>query len=264
MPPKPKNTREEIAAAAFEIIKQEGIAALTARNLGKRLDSSASSIFTVLPSMEAVKIAARELALAEFKEYISGYRKYTPAFKRIGIMIVSYGIHEPELFKLLFMQEDKTEIGFADSLKDLGDIPDVCKELIGRDYGMAPEEAALMFEQFWIQVYGMGSMCAMRVIRLGDEEISRRLSMVLAGLEMLIKSGKGKEIYTDVEKRPDGMYHEKHLNNIPYMNRKPDVLDAELLSSGNKQEFACITTDGKQISFSDIPPGGFAYIFRRK
>lgn len=219
MPPKPKNTREEIAAAAFEIIKQEGLSALTARRLGKSLDSSASSIFTVLPNMEAVKMAARELALAEFKEYISDYREYTPAFKRIGIMIVSYGIHEPELFKLLFMQEHRSEIGFSESLKDLGDIPNVCKELIQRDYGMTQEEASLMFEQLWIQAYGLGSMCAMRVIRLNDEEISKRLSVIFAGLVMLIKSGKIKEVYMDVEKKADGTYHGLKLDDIPFLQK---------------------------------------------
>lgn len=223
MPPKPKNTREEIAAAAFEIIKQEGLAALTARNLGRRLNSSASSIFTVFSNMEAVKMSARELALAEFKDYISDYRKYTPAFKRIGIMIVSYGIHEPELFKLLFMQEHQSEIGFAESLKDLDDIPEVCKELIRQDYKMTSEEAALMFEQLWIQAYGLGSLCAMRVISLSDEEISRRLSLIFAGLVMLIKSGKVKEIYTDVEKKADGTYHGRKLDDIPFVpGSEPD------------------------------------------
>ncbi|MCQ4022509.1 MULTISPECIES: TetR/AcrR family transcriptional regulator [unclassified Ruminococcus] len=217
MPPKPKNTQEEIATAAFKIIKQEGIAALTARRLGKSLDCAASSIFTVLPSMEAVKMAARELALAEFKEYISDYREYTPAFKRIGIMIVSYGIHEPELFKLLFMQEHPSEIGFAESLKDLGDIPEVCRELISWDYEMSPEEAALMFEQLWIHAFGLGSMCAMRVIRLSDEEISKRLSVIFAGLVMLIKSGRIKEVYMDVEKNTDGTYHGRKLNELPFV-----------------------------------------------
>lgn len=62
---------------------------------------------------------------------------------------------------MLFMQEHQSEIGFAESLKDLGDIPQVCQELIQQNYGMTPEEAALMFEQLWIQAYGLGSMCAM-------------------------------------------------------------------------------------------------------
>lgn len=217
MPPKPKNTREEIAAAAFEIIKKEGLAALTARKLGTMLNTSASSIFTVLPNMEMVKMAARELALAEFKEYISDYREYTPAFKRIGIMMVSYGIHEAELFKLLFMQEHESEVGFADTLKDFDDIPNVCMELIQRDYGMTREEAELMFEQLWIQAYGLGSMCAMRVIHLEDEEIGRRLSVIFAGLVMLIKSGKMKELYTDVERHTNGTYHGKDLRAVDFL-----------------------------------------------
>ena len=225
MPPKPNNTKEEIAKAAFEIIKEEGIAALTARKLGKRLNTSASSIFTVFPNMEAVKNAAREIARAEFKEYISDYREYTPAFKRIGIMIVSYGVNEPELFKLLFMQEHKSEIGFAASLKDLDDFPDVCMGLIQKDYGMTREESELVFEQLWTQAFGLGAMCAMRVIRLNDEEVSRRLSVVFAGLAMLIESGKIKEVYLDVEKNADGTYHGKKLRDISYIPESGDASD---------------------------------------
>ena len=37
MPPKPKFTKEDIAAAAFDIIKKGGVSALTARELGKKL-----------------------------------------------------------------------------------------------------------------------------------------------------------------------------------------------------------------------------------
>ena len=41
---------------------------------------------------EDVKQAARELAVKEFMEYISDYREYTPAFKRIGMLMVSYAM----------------------------------------------------------------------------------------------------------------------------------------------------------------------------
>ena len=68
MPPKPKFTKEAVAAIALAIIKEDGLAALTARELGKRLGTSASPIFTVFQSMDEVKLAARKLALDEFKE----------------------------------------------------------------------------------------------------------------------------------------------------------------------------------------------------
>lgn len=41
MPPKPKFTREEIIAAALEIVSEKGIEALTAKELGEKLGSSA-------------------------------------------------------------------------------------------------------------------------------------------------------------------------------------------------------------------------------
>lgn len=214
MPPKPKCTREEIAAAAFRMIKEEGLSMLTARELGKRLGTSSSPIFTVFQNMEDVKNAARELALAEFREYISDYREYTPAFKRIGMMIVSYGLREPELFKLLFMQEHQDARGFESTIADLGDVAQTCQELICRDYGMTEPQARLMLEQLWTQAFGLGAMGALGVITLGEEEIGRRLSVIFAGLVMFLKSGR--DVFSDVEHHTDGMYHGMPLDRIPY------------------------------------------------
>lgn len=41
MPPKPKFTREEVVEAALRLISEKGTDALTARELGERLGSSA-------------------------------------------------------------------------------------------------------------------------------------------------------------------------------------------------------------------------------
>lgn len=55
MPPKPKFTREEVAATALAIIKGSGVSALTAREVGKRLGTTASPIFTIFTNMEDLK-----------------------------------------------------------------------------------------------------------------------------------------------------------------------------------------------------------------
>lgn len=203
MPPKPKYTREELAAAALRIIKEGGLSALTARELGRSLGTSASPIFTVFKSMDEVKLAARELALKEFMESISDYREYTPAFKRIGMMVVSYGMNEPELFKLLFMQAHRESGGFQSTLQDLGAIPHICTELICQDYGTTPEQAFLVFEQMWTLVYGLGTMCAMGVCSLSEAEIGRRLGLQFGSLLMFMKSGKMDELYSDVARIPE-------------------------------------------------------------
>lgn len=189
MPPKPKYTREEIVKTALAIVKEEGVAALTAREIGKRLGSSVSPIFTIFNNMEDLKWAARELAMQEFEEYASDFQEYSPAFKRIGMLMVSYAIHEPELYKLLFMQEHQQGQSFSDTMGELGSLADTSIELIQRDYDMSKEEAKLLFEQMWIYTFGIGSLCAMKVCDFTEEEIADRLGQIFTGQMMLIKSG---------------------------------------------------------------------------
>ena len=207
MPPKPKFTREEVASVAFAMIKEGGVSALTARDLGARMGTSARPIFTLFKNMDDVKQAARALAVKEFMEYISDYREYSPAFKRIGMMIVSYGIHEPELFKLLFLQEHPRGESLRVSLKDLDGMDETCVQLVMEDYGLTEEEGRLLFEQMWTHALGLGTMCAMGVCDLSEEEIGRRQGIMFASLMMLIKSGKLDRVISHPEKKSERDFH---------------------------------------------------------
>lgn len=69
MPPKPRFTREEIVDAALDIVSRKGIEALTARELGEALGSSARPIFTVFRSMEELQQEVRSAAMRRFKSY---------------------------------------------------------------------------------------------------------------------------------------------------------------------------------------------------
>lgn len=193
MPPKPKFSKEEIAAAALVIVKESGVEALTARELGSRLGSSARPIFTVFKSMEEVKWAARELALREFERYISDYDTYTPAFKRVGMQMVSYAVHEPELFKLLFMQEHPQGASFRTCLTELGEMAETCIRLISKDYALTETEARTLFEQMWVHAFGLGALCAMKVCDFTEAEIAEKLGQVFGGMVMVLRSGKIKD-----------------------------------------------------------------------
>lgn len=189
MPPKPKFTKEEIAAAALALVKEQGVEALTARNLGSRLGASARPIFTVFKSMEEVKWAARELALQEFERYFADFASYTPAFKHIGMQMVSYAIHEPELFKLLFMQEHPRGVSFDSYLSELGSMSEISIGLIRRDYQLSEEEARTLFVQMWVHTFGLGALCAMKVCDFDEQEIAEKLGQVFGGLLMMLRSG---------------------------------------------------------------------------
>lgn len=218
MPPKPKCTREIIARTAFEIVKEDGLSALSVREIGKRLGVSASPIFTVFSGMDEVKQEARELALQEFKELVSDYAQYSPAFKKIGMTIVSYGINEPEMFKLLFMQEHNEPFGFQNTINDLGDLYFNCIDLIMSDYKLNKDDATLLFEQMWTLAYGLGSMCAMKVCSFSEEEIGQRLSIAFAAHIMLINSGNLDKAKIDVEKLNTPWETKKAINKFPFEN----------------------------------------------
>ena len=69
MPPQAKFSRKEIVSTALEITRENGLGAVTARELGTRLKSSARPIFTVFENMEEVNKevvkAAREVLLCQ-------------------------------------------------------------------------------------------------------------------------------------------------------------------------------------------------------
>lgn len=213
MPPKPKFTKEEIAETALRIIKEEGVGALTARSLGAALGTSARPIFTAYQNMDEVKNAARQIALREFEAYAGDFENYTPAFKRIGMLMVSYAVNEPEMFKLLFMQEHKENRSFDNTMQDLGGMVDICVNLIERDYKLSPDDAKTLFQQMWVHAYGLGVMSAMRVCDFSEDQIAEMLGQVFAGFLMMLKSGKKDSCAVQPSKDFAGT-----VNDIPYLN----------------------------------------------
>ena len=217
MPPKPKFTREKVAQVAYNIVKENGVSALTARELGKRLKSSASPIFTIFENMNDVKWAAREIALQEFEKYASDFRDYSPAFKRIGMLMVEYAIHKPELYKLLFMQEHNEGQSIDDTIGELGNLAEASIEIIQKDYEMTQEEAKILFEQIWIHTFSMGALCAMKVCNFTEDEIALKLGQVFGAMVMMIKSGKMNDVIGVPKKGSEGPIYGKQMGSMPPM-----------------------------------------------
>ena len=188
MPPKPKFTREEIVAAALELVSKNGIESLTARELSLYLGSSARPIFTVFKSMDEVAQAVRESAMDKYEEFVSRALDYFPEFKKYGMQMVAFSKQEPKLFQLLFMTENNSAKSFEDVFPILGKTAKTCIEIIERDYKLEPDMAMLLFEHAWIHSFGICVMCAMGTCRFTDDEISEMLSDNFMGMMMLTKS----------------------------------------------------------------------------
>jgi len=63
MPPKPKYTKEEVVKVALDMVREQGVDSLTARDLGAKLGTSSRPIFTAFENMNGkLKIVAKDRA----------------------------------------------------------------------------------------------------------------------------------------------------------------------------------------------------------
>ena len=190
MPPKPKFTKEEIVAAALELVSEKGIEALTARELGARLGSSARPIFTVFNSMEEVQVEVRAAALKRFESYAEKAMHYTPVFKQVGMQMILFAMEEPKLYQLVYMSENAGATDFEGIVDRLGDVAQLCVDVIQRDYSLSEKDARALFEHVWIYTFGIGALFATGMCQFSQEEIIQMLGQDFMAMLFYAKSGR--------------------------------------------------------------------------
>ncbi len=188
MPPKPKFTREEIVQTALDIVSEKGVEALTAKELGDALGSSARPIFTAFNSMKEVQDEVRTAAMRRFESYAEHKFSDMPLFKQVGMQMVLFGANEPKLYQLLFMRENRNAVNFDDVFGELGPTAETCMELIRKEYGMTERQAKRLFENVWIYTFGVGALCATRVCRFSEEKLGQMLSTEFRAMMLLVTS----------------------------------------------------------------------------
>ena len=189
MPPKPKFSREEIIAAALRIVSEKGVEALTAKELGNALGSSARPIFTVFKSMKEVQDAVRAAAMHRFESFAKRPTQDMPLFKQVGLQMVLFGAQEPKLYQLLFMQENRSAVRFDDVFDGLGPTAEACMALLQEEYSLTEDKAKLLFENVWIYTFGVGALCATRVCHFPEEKLGAMLTTEFQAMMLLVKSG---------------------------------------------------------------------------
>lgn len=182
MPPKAKFTKAQITEAAFGILREEGMANLTARALGAKLGSSACPIFTAFANMEEVQQSAIAAAKALYKEYVEKGLSETPAFKGVGMQYIQFAVHEPKLFRRLFMTEQTTVPDFDRVLPLIDQSYAEILASITENYGVTNTAAQRLYSHLWIYTHGIASLCATKMCRFTEEEISDFLTEVFVSL----------------------------------------------------------------------------------
>lgn len=189
MPPKPKFTKKEITECAFRITREDGIDHVTAREIGKRLNSSARPIFTVFSNMEDVRLAVTLRAKAEYKKYIDEGLKKVPAFRGVGAAYIKFAMKEPKLFQLLFMNEVKQNDSLQGVLKTVEDSYELILKSVTEPYNLNKESAVKLYHHMWIYTHGIATMCATNLCRFEERQIEVMISEIFRSLLAAMKRG---------------------------------------------------------------------------
>ena len=187
MPPKPKYTKEEIVAAAFELTREKGIDAVVARVVVKRLDTSSSPIFTIWNSMDELRAEVRELAKEKYIQYMDGIFDYTPSFKEFGMRCVRFAADEPNLFRLLFLTKQEEHSPYTRFKQDFEGIFTSLMAEIENQFNLSKSQADELLSQMIIFANGIAAYMITDANSFSKESVSYRISQVCIGIVLTDK-----------------------------------------------------------------------------
>ena len=103
MAPKNKFTKEEMVAAALQVVRTKGIEGLTAKTMADALGTSTQPIFTAFGSMDTVRQEVCAAAVRVYDRYTNAGLQEKIPFFGVGMQYIRFAREEPELYRLLFL-----------------------------------------------------------------------------------------------------------------------------------------------------------------
>lgn len=191
MPPKNKFTRDQIIQAALGLVREQGLAGLTARALADQLGSSSKVIFGQFENMEDLTRSVIRAAEFVLVQYIRSALEQVKPFRAVGMAYIQFASQEPQLFQILYLNPHPYPMNsFEDFLpqKDYS-YQDVLAS-ITEEYGLSLQEAEELYQHLFIYSHGLASMSAAGSYRFQQEEIIERMTQICLAL---IKEMKGKQ-----------------------------------------------------------------------
>ncbi|MBQ3669882.1 MAG: TetR/AcrR family transcriptional regulator [Treponema sp.] len=180
-----KTSRDVIVAAALELARTEGIEAVTARKLGKKIGASSQPIFTWFDSMEHVKANVYEEARKIFRQYIEkGLASQVPFFGA-GMQYIVFAREEPQLFKFLFLKRPSGVSGGLMESKQF--MEDLVLESVMHIHNMSAEAARKYFSNMWLVSFSFATMIVTDNCPFSDEEIGRVMKEMSVSVCMGLK-----------------------------------------------------------------------------
>jgi len=167
MPPSTTFAEKDIVQAALQVIREEGLANMSARKVAERLGSSTAPVYHVFKSMDALAEAVFKELKAMALQYMSV--AYTDRhFLNIGMGFAIFAREEPGLFRA-FHLENKSHRRFVDEL-----FAELRESMLHdpRFSHMPAEDRSALLAKMWTFTLGLSmQICCEGVADASDEWI---------------------------------------------------------------------------------------------
>lgn len=182
MAPKFKFTKEEVLTVTIDFIRENGIEALTARELAKKLESSTKVIFSLFSNMKNLEDEAKFVAENIFSEKVNLALKDDSPFKRLGVEYILFSKNEPKLFQWLFMRKGIEVESFKDFLPMRDYEYESVIESIDKEYKISIENSKKFYEHLFIYSHGIATLTVTGIYNFTQSEIIEYMKEVAKSL----------------------------------------------------------------------------------
>ena len=177
-----------ILAAALDVVRKGGVAALTTRSLSSALSCGVNPIFSAYGSMkgvvEAVRIEARRL----FNERVGAGFQLNPPFKGMGMALLWFAMDEPELYKMV-MDDSSSATSFEDYIDTHIGFKQEAIDAISQSFGLCRKDSEMLYYQMFIIGLGLAHTCVFGGVSLNIAQVSEILGKNVRALLMVVRAG---------------------------------------------------------------------------
>lgn len=189
MPPKAKITKEMIVDAAFEIVREEGVAKVTARRISEQLKCSTQPVLYYFPTVEEIK----KMVYAKSDEYhaiylMSGEKDYGNPMLTMGMNYIRFAIEERNLFRFLFQTNELSGVSLLDLLESEELLPMLT--VLQNELNLSMEDTKDVFSTLFIFIHGYASLYANNAMVYDETNVIKALKKIFEGAVCATKGEK--------------------------------------------------------------------------
>ena len=173
-------TRDDIIAAAVELVRTQGHESLNARSLAAMLGCSTQPVLYHFASMDEVRSTAYQAIDELHTAYLmEGLEAAADPLLQLGLNYVRFAHDEPRLFRFLF----QTDAFGGQDLTSLVAAPDVRElvALVAQEGGMGEAQAQQVFLTIFVAAHGHASLLANNALPFDEAQAASVLEAAYVG-----------------------------------------------------------------------------------